>query len=442
MIFSNKDLKKLILPLVIEQFLAITIGMADTLMVASCGEAATSGVSLVDSINILLINIFSALATGGAIVASQYIGREDRKNANLAATQLIITTTVLATVIGAFSLIFKVPVLNLIFGHTESAVMESCYIYFFWSALSYPFLAMYNAGAALFRAMGNSKVSMLVSVLMNVLNLIGNAILIFGFNMGVAGAAISTLVSRIVGAVIMLYLLRYKDNVIKLESLTRFSIDLRMIKNILKVGVPNGLENGMFQFGKILLQSLIASFGTVAIAANAIGNTVSMLAQIPGNAISLSMIPIVGQCVGAKEFDQGLHYMKKLTGIAYISMAGLQVICIIFINPIVGVFGFSAETSSLAAQLVVYASAVSIVLWPASFVLPNGLRAAGDVKFTMTTSIVCMWVFRIGFGYLLGQYMGLGVLGVWIAMTIDWLFRIISFLLRIKGGKWHKSRIT
>lgn len=441
MLFSNNELKKLIIPLVIEQLLAITIGMADTIMVASCGEAAVSGISLVDTINILLINIFSALATGGAIVASQYIGRDDSKNANKAAKQLIIATTLLAVIISIFSLVLKEPILNLIFGHTEASVMENCYVYFFWSALSYPFLSIYNAGAALFRAMGNSKISMAVSVLMNCLNLIGNAVLIFVFDMGVAGAAISTLFSRIVGAVIILYLLRYKENIIKLDSLVKWQLDFKMIKSILRVGIPNGLENGMFQFGKILLQSLIATFGTVAIAANAVGNSVAMISQVPGNAISLAMIPVVGQCVGAGEYGQAKHYMKKLTTIAYISMAGLHVLCIIFINPIVGLFGFSAETSALSAQLLIYASVVSIFLWPASFVLPNGLRAAGDVKFTMLTSIVCMWLFRIGFGYLLGQYFNLGVLGVWIAMTIDWFFRIIAFLIRIKSGKWKKRTV-
>lgn len=442
MLFSKKDLSRLIIPLVIEQFLAVTIGMADTIMVASCGEAAVSGISLVDTINILLINIFSALATGGAIVASQYLGGDDRKNANVAAQQLVIITTILATVIMAIGLIFKVPILETIFGNTEKTVMENCYTYFFWSAISYPFLALYNAGAALFRAMGNSKISMLVSVLMNCINVIGNAILIFGFDMGVAGAAIATLVSRVIGAVIMTLLLRYQDNKIKLDSLTHLSFHPAMIKNILRVGVPNGLENGMFQVGKILLQSLIASFGTVAIAANAIGNTVSCLAQIPGNAISLAMIPIVGQCIGADEHDQALHYMKKLTLLAYVSMGALQVVCIIFVKPIVGIFNLTPETSALAVELLIYCSAVSILLWPASFVMPNGLRAAGDVKFTMTTSIVCMWVFRIGFGYLLGQYLGLGVLGVWIAMTIDWFFRIIAFLLRIKSGKWRKKRLA
>ena len=273
--FSRKDLQRLIIPLIVEQFLSITIGMADTVMVSVCGEAAVSGVSLVDAINILMINIFSALATGGAIVSSQYIGREDLGKACEAAKQLVLAVFVLSTAIGAIFVFGGPQVLGLLYHDIEADVMASAESYFFLTALSYPFIALYNAGAALFRAMGNSKVSMTISIVMNCINIGGNALFIFGFDMGAAGAALATLISRIVGAVFILVLLRRSTNIIHIDSYLRLGLHPGMIKNILEIGIPNGLENGMFQLGKIIVQGMIASYGTAAIAANAVCNSIA-----------------------------------------------------------------------------------------------------------------------------------------------------------------------
>lgn len=278
--FTRKDIVRLMVPLVIEQVLAVAIGMADTMMVSSCGEAAVSGVSLVDSINVLLINIFSALATGGSIICAQYIGRDDHANANASAKQLIVATFLISAAIMIICLFGNAPILSVVFPNTEKSVMNNCITYFFWSAISYPFLGVYNAGAALFRSMGNSRITMIISLAMNLLNICGNAILIFGCGMGVAGAAIATLASRIFGAVIILYLLRWRSHGITLDSLLHWRLDFKMIRTILKIGIPNGLENGMFQIGKILVQGLVASFGTVAIAANAVGNSIASMATI------------------------------------------------------------------------------------------------------------------------------------------------------------------
>ena len=434
--FTAKDLRKLILPLIVEQFLAVTIGMADTIMVASTGEAAMSSVSLVDAINILLINIFSALATGGAIVASQYLGREDNKRANVAAKQLLLVTTAMSVFIMAVCLIGRNPILDLIFGKIEPEVMDNCRVYFFWSALSYPFLAVYNAGAALYRSMGNSKVSMLTSTLMNAINIAGNALLIFGFHMGVAGAAIASLFARMVGAVLITCLLRFKPHVIQLEAVFKLDFQPEMIKNILKFGVPTGLENGMFQIGRLMTQGLVATFGLTATTANAIGMSLSAFPQIPGTAIGLAMVTVVGQCIGARRQEEAKRYTLKLTGLAYLAMGALNLVMLALLPVVIGIYNPSPATAALARELMLYCIACTILLWPASFVLPNGLRAAGDVRFTMTVSIVSMWVFRIGFSYLLAKGLQMGVLGVWIAMTIDWAFRILCFAIRFFRGKW------
>lgn len=439
--FTAKDLRKLSLPLIVEQFLAVTIGMADTIMVASTGEAAMSSVSLVDAINILLINIFSALATGGAIVASQYLGREDNKRANVAAKQLLLVTTAMSVFIMAVCLIGRNPILDLIFGKIEPEVMDNCRVYFFWSALSYPFLAVYNAGAALYRSMGNSKVSMLTSTLMNAINIAGNALLIFGFHMGVAGAAIASLFARMVGAVLITCLLRFKPHVIQLEAVFKLDFQPEMIKNILKFGVPTGLENGMFQIGRLMTQGLVATFGLTATTANAIGMSLSAFPQIPGTAIGLAMVTVVGQCIGARRQEEAKRYTLKLTGLAYLAMGALNLVMLALLPVVIGIYNPSPATAALARELMLYCIACTILLWPASFVLPNGLRAAGDVRFTMTVSIVSMWAFRIGFSYLLAKGLQMGVLGVWIAMTIDWAFRILCFAIRFFRGKWMNKQL-
>ena len=439
--FTRKQLIQLIVPLVIEQFLAMAVGAADTVMVASCGEAAVSAVSLVDSISVLLINIFSALATGGAVIAAQYIGRQDAANARTAAKQLIYVVSFLSVLIAAAALIFRRSILSMVFGHIDAEVMDNALTYFWISAVSYPFLAVYNGGAALFRSMGNSKISMLVSLLMNGINIVGNAILIYGFNMGVAGAATATLFARILAAVLMMVLLRNPRYVLSVRDLHKIRIRFDMIRSILRVGVPNGVENSLFQVGKILVSSLIATFGTSAIAANAVANSLCSIAVIPGSALGLAMITVVGQCVGAGDYQQTRHYAGVLMKLSYLAMFITNLLTTVLAGPLVGFYNLSGATAVTAQHLVMIHSGMAIIFWPASFTLPNALRAAGDAKFTMVVSMLSMWIFRIGFSFLLGQALNMGVEGVWWAMIIDWVARVTCFVLRFKGTRWQEKRL-
>ncbi len=434
--FSKEQLYKLIIPLIIEQILAVAVGMTDIVMVARVGAASVSGISLVDTLNILLINVFSALATGGAVVAAQYLGHKEHTKASIAANQLLLSTGLVSLVILVISLVGNGMILKLIYGSIDTDVMSNARIYFYISALSYPFLAVYNSCAALFRAMGNSKVSMVVSFIMNIIHIMGNAIFLYVLHMGVAGVAISTLLSRAVAAIIMLLLIKNKNNLIHIDSIFHLGYDGTMIKRILHIGVPNGLENSMFQFGKILVQGLIASFGTAAITANAVANTVASLEVIPGSAIGLAMITVVGQCVGANDYKQAKKYALKLLKLAYLAMFLLNIIVILFSNQIIGIYQLSDDIKAIAFSVIIYHSICCIIIWPSSFTLPNALRAANDVKFTMVISIISMWLWRIMLSYVLGKYLGLGVLGVWIAMTFDWLFRSICFIIRFVKGKW------
>ena len=452
MLFDRQSLKKLIIPLIVEQFLSISMGLIDTLMVSSCGEAAVSGVSLVDSISVLLIQILSALATGGAVVCSQYIGKKMPKRARLSAGQLMFIMIVTSGAVMLLVLCSYRQLLRLIFGQIDADVMAAAETYFIISAISYPFLGLYNAGAALFRSVGNSRVSMYTSLVMNLLNITGNAILIFGFGQGVFGAAVATLIGRVAAAIVILSLLGRKkkdtdtEDEEEVNPLRLTWSDLRpqrdVIARILKIGVPSGVENGMFQVGKLLVSSLTATFGTAAIAANAVASNVAGFANIPGNAMGLAMVTVIGRCIGAGEKEQAKHYSKKLLWLAYLGIWFANVVMVLFVHPIVSLFSLSAEATAIAKQLLTTFAICASCIWPLSFTLPNTLRAAGDAKYTMGVSVFSMWVFRVFSSYFFAGTMGLGVLGVWIGMYVDWLFRTILFVIRYLRGKWLNKRVV
>lgn len=438
-LFSNQDLKRLILPLLVEQLLAITVGMADSIMVSSVGEAAVSGVSLVDTIFVLLINIFTALATGGAVVCGQYLGKKRPEQACKAADQLVLATFGLSVVVMILMYLLRTFILNVVFGHIEQDVWNNCNTYFLIVSASIPFISLYNAGAAIFRAQGDSKTPMKMSLLMNVINIIGNGILLYGLHFGVEGAAIPTLISRIFAAVAILIRARGTDHALHLSRPMVWKLHWPTLKKILGIGVPNGLENSMFQLGKILVLSLVTQFGTAAIAANAVSNTIAVFQTLPGTAMGNAILTVCAQCVGANEFQQVRYYTKKLMKIIY---AGLVVSCIavILLMPLVlDIYSLSEEAIKMAKQILAYHGICTMLIWPLSFSLPNTLRASNDVTFCMVLSIFSMWVFRIGFSYVLGLVFHLGVFGVWVAMTIDWAVRAVCFLIRYLRGKWQKK---
>ncbi len=437
MLFTRKQLFQLILPLIAEQFLAVSVGLVDVMMVSrAAGEAGIAGVSLVDTLNVLLITLFSSLATGGAVVASQYLGKKEPDNASKAGGQLIITTLFFALIIMAISLIGNENLLRVIYGEPEKDIMRSAATYFFITAFSFPFLAVYNSCAALFRAMGNSKISMYVSIIMNLINVAGIYIMVFLLHMGVEGVAVPTLVARAASAIIIYTLIRQKKNILHVNNILHAGIDFRMIKRILNIGVPNGLENSIFQIGKILVQGLVTSLGAVAIAANGVAGTIAGFALIPGSAMGLAMITVVGRCVGAEDIAQAKKYTVKIMKLCYLILGVLNIGIFLFREQIIGLFALSGPSEKTTMALIVYHSICCCIIWPLSFALPNALRAANDVKATMTISILSMWIWRIGFSYFLVKGLHMGVMGVWVAMTIDWLFRGICFTLRFAKGKW------
>ena len=437
MLYTNKDLKKLIIPLVFEQLLTILVGMIDVVMIAVVGEAAVSGVSLVDTVNILIINVTAALATGGAVVAGHFLGQKDPENASRSAWQLLLFSVLLSLVITVLLLMFHKSLLSLMFGKVEQEVMDSAVTYLIITAISICPLAIYNSCAALFRAMNDSRTTMVIAIVMNLINLAGNAILIYGAKIGVAGAAIATTLSRIVAAVIIMILIFNPKKTINFCGQLTFRLNFRLIKKILYIGIPNGLENSLFQLGKILLLSLISTLGTYASAANAVCNTLASFNVLPGQAINLALLSVASLCVGAGDYEQTRYYTKKLMWISTVFTAVLSVVIILFAPMIMKMYQLSPKTTELAVSVIRWHAMMAVFLWMPSFTLPNTLRAAGDVVWTMIIAIASMWIFRIGCAYLIARYTNLGLLGVWMAMTVDWLFRAICYEVRYHGHKWE-----
>ena len=441
-IFDNRALTALIIPLIIEQMLAVLVGMADSIMVASVGEAAVSGVSLVDNIMVLLINVFAALGTGGAVVAGQYLGQQRKEKACQAAEQLVWFITICAVVITLVIYACKYWILHGVFGQIEADVMGHADTYLMIVTASIPFIALYNGGAAIFRTMGNSEISMRVSIVMNIINVAGNAILIYGFHRGTEGVAIPTLVSRMTAAILIMVLLADRRRAIYVRPSRRYRPDWAMIRKILGIGVPNGLENSMFQLGKIIVLSLVSTFGTYAIAANAVSNVIASFQVLPGMAIALAVTTVIARCVGAGDYGQVKYYTKKLLCITYACMVVTNVIIVLVLPLILKAYDLSSQTAEVTTDIVIFYAVCCVLIWPLAFTIPATFRASGDAKMCMVISVVSMWIFRIIFSYILGKYMGMGVFGVWVAMIIDWVVRSICFIARYFSGKWKHQALT
>ena len=437
-LFSRKDLVRLIIPLIVDQFLQVAVGLSDSIMVARVGEAAVSGVSLVDTVMLLIINIFTALATGGAVIAGQYLGRKDPKTGCEATAQLFNFTFLFSIFIMILGYLGQNVILYHVFGKIEPEVMKDSRTYLLIVLSSIPMIAMYNAGAAIFRAMGNSNIAMKTSLLMNSINVFGNALLIFGFHRGVEGVAIPTVVSRGVACVVILILLNNQEHELHILHPYPFKIKWNVLKKILYIGIPNGLENSMFQLGKIAVLSLVSGLGTASLAANAVGNNIANFAILPGMSFGFALLTVCAQCVGAGDFEQVKYYTKHMMRVEYLCLIASNLIVILALPFILSVYNLSDEAAQYANDIILYHAACVVTIWPLSFTLPNTLRAAADVKVTMVLSIISMWVFRFGFSYLLTMVFHMGIFGVWVAMTIDWLVRGIFFVCRYKSGRWQK----
>lgn len=441
LLFSKKDIVHLMIPLIIEQALTCLVGLADSIMVAQAGEAAVSGVSLVDSLSTLIIMLMSALAAGGAIVAGHYLGQRDVEDAKKVANQLMSFMVLLSLAVTALLYLFRRPMFALLFGDIAADVYDSATIYYLIVTLSTPFYAIFATGSAIFRTMGNSAPSMQVSTIMNVVNIVGNAILIFGFRMGAAGVAIPTALSRLVAAAIIARML-FRPNVdLRLERGLLLRWDRPMVRRILQLGIPNGIESSLFQLGKIIMLSLVSTFGTAAIAANAVGNTMANFESLPGNAINLGIVAVVAQCVGAGDYQQARYYVRQLLKLIYAFHIVFNIAIILCTPLIVQAYNLSTAGAEMARQTILLHSFFCMVHWAPSWALPAVLRAAGDAKYSMAVGVLSMWIVRLAGGWLLAVPCGFGMIGVWYAMLLDWAVRSFFYYRRYHSNKWYAHNL-
>ena len=441
--FSNRLICSLLIPVVLEQLLNSIMGTADTMMVSNVGSAAISAVSLVDSINVLVIQAFSALAAGGAIVCAQYIGQKNKEKANESARQVLFIITAISVAVSLICLVFQKPLLRLIFGSVEPAVMSASETYFFYTALSFPFIAAYDSAASIFRAQDNTKGPMIISMISNVMNIAGNAVMIWVFHMGVAGAALSTLISRIFCAVVVIIQLRKEREGQKIVVRDYFKIrpDWSMIRRILGLGIPSGVENSMFQLGKLAIQSTVSTLGTAAIAAQAMTNILENLNGIAAIGVGVGLMTIVGQCLGAGRQDEAVYYIKKLCVIAEVIIIISCLGVFALTKPITILGGMEKESADMCFHMVMWITIVKPLVWIMAFIPGYGLRAAGDVKFSMIVSCCTMWACRFCLCVFLIRVMGFGPMGVWIGMFADWTLRGIIFTWRFHSRKWLQHKV-
>ncbi len=441
-LFTKKDLLALIVPLIIESALSLVVGMIDSVMVSSAGEAAVSGVSLIDTVMVLIFYIFSAMAAGGAVVAGQYLGRADKRNAKKAAGELIWINGFISVAVTLLVFGLSRWIVGSLFGDIEEEVAASARDYLFYTAFSIPAIALFNAGTSIFRTMGDTKTTMKISLLMNGLNCAGNALLIYGLKMGAAGAAISTMISRWVAAVLIIALLLDQKRELAIEKTLRHKFDWLLAKQIARVGIPGGIENGIFQVGKIALVGVAATFGTTAITANAVTQTLASIEVIPGGAVQLAIVTVIARCVGAGEYEQAKYYNRRLILLTMLANLGLGTFMYLGLPLILNLYTLSAETAALIGSMFLWHTIGAATLWPLPFVQTASLRAAGDVKYPMIMSIVSMWVFRFGGAYLLCYGLNLGAVGIWISMAmLDWGLRAVIYALRWRSGKWRSMKV-
>ena len=439
--FTNRMIRNLLVPVVLEQILNSIMGTADTMMVSNVGSAALSAVSLVDSINVLLIQAFSPLAAGGAIVCAQYIGQRNYEKANMSARQVLFIITAISVVVSAVCLIFQKPLLRLIFGAVDADVMRASETYFFFTALSFPFIAAYDSAASIFRAQENTKGPMTISMISNIMNIGGNAVLIWVFHLGVAGAAISTLVSRIFCAVVVLWQLLKDRQPVVVKDYLKIRPDWSMIGRILGLGIPSGIENSMFQLGKLAIQSTVSTLGTAAIAAQAMTNILENLNGIAAIGVGVGLMTIVGQCLGAGRKDEAVYYIKKLCVIAEAIIIVSCLIVYALVRPVTVLGGMERTSADMCIHMITWITIVKPVVWTMAFVPGYGLRAAGDVKFSMITSCCTMWACRFCLCVFLIRVLGFGPMGVWIGMFADWTVRGIIFTWRFHSRKWLEHKV-
>ena len=442
-LFTNRKLVSLTIPVVLDAMLAILVGMVDSAMVSSAGEAAVGAVSLVDSLNWLFLSMFSALGVGGSVVTAQYIGNRNYRGASDSANQLFYLVTILSSACMLLLLCLRRPILHIVYGSIAPDVFAHAERYFFFTLLGYPLFSIGAACGSILRAMGKNRQAVSITVIANLCNVVGNATFIFGFHMGAAGAGLSTTLCRVVYAGLGIYLVHSKDLPARFEKLLHLRIDFGMMKRVLRIGLSNGLESGLFQVGKLLVASLVSSLGTIAIAANSVTFTINNIGWSAVNAFGTVLLTVVGQCIGAGQPDQAKAYIRKFLRAAICCAIVMFSTIFLLRYQIVRLFSFGPEARETAAYYIGFCALGAIFAgFPFSFIPTNAFRAAGDVRYPIILSVCSMFAFRVALCYLLNAlFPSLGLMCVYIGMLADWGVRATLNLLRFRSGKWLKKAL-
>ncbi|MCR5770281.1 MAG: MATE family efflux transporter [Butyrivibrio sp.] len=442
-IFSNHDLLLLVIPVIAEQFLTSLMGLADSMMVSNVNDYSLGAVQLVDSINILVNQAFAALATGGVVVCSNFIGQKKTDKAEKAARQVSLSALVLSVSITIVCLLLRNGILNAVFGKVEEALMAEAQVYFFITILSFPGIALYNAGSAIYRAQGNTKRPLAISIVCNFINIAGNAIFIYVFGLGVAGAALSTFLSRWLSAIVVFAYLHNKNQMISIRDYKTIRPDAYLIKRVLALGIPNGIENSMFQFGKLVIQSTVSTMGTIAITAQAMTNIMENVNGVAACGVGIGLMTVVGQSLGAGRKDEARYYIKKLAIWAEIAIIASCLFVFAIRGPITSLGGMNEASARLCMYMCGLITIVKPLFWVPSFLPAYGMRAAGDVRFSMILSVISMWLVRVGVTLFLVYVVGfVSPVSVWCGMFSDWFVRGVFFAIRFKSGKWLEHRVA
>ena len=442
----RKNVLKLAVPIIVEQTFVMMLGVCNTMMAGHIGEEAVSAIGMVDSINMLFISFFAALSVGATVVVAQQIGQEKPKKANETAKQAIVSGVIVAGVITLLLWIFRVPLINFLYGSAEELVKSNAKLYIEFTLLTYPFIAIEQIANGILRGAGDTKTPMYITMFMNIINIILGYRLIYGIDFlhipsfGIMGAALAIAIARMIGSVIIIIVLFRGSKIIKIKKLFPFKFDMKVQKSIFNIGIPAGMEQVIFQTGKLLVQVFIVTMGTASIASNAIGMSITQIINVPGNALCLAATTLVGQYIGRDDIKGAKSTLIYLVKIATICLVSIGIIFVPIAEWLASLYTNVPEVIRLTGILI-KSNSVAMVVWAISFVLSSGLKGAGDTRYTMMTAFIGMWVFRIGLGYVLGIVFKMGILGIWIAMYIDWFVRGTMYSVRLKGTNWLGHRI-
>lgn len=443
----RKDVLKLAIPIMIEQTFVMLLGTFNTMMAGHIGEEAVSAIGMVDSINNMFISFFAALSVGATVVVAQQIGQEKPKKANETAKQAIISGVIVALTITILLWIFRLQLINKLYGSAEELVKVNAKLYLEFTLLTYPFIAIEQIANGILRGCGDTKTPMKITMFMNVINIILGYVLIFGLDFlnipsfGITGAALAIAIARLVGTLLIMIVLFRGSKIIKLKKIFPFKFDFKIQKDIFNIGIPAGMEQVIFNTGKLIVQVFIVTMGTTSIAANAIGNSIAIIINVPGNALCLAATTLVGQYVGRDDIKGAKNTLIYLVKFGTIALVTLGILFIPIAPWLSSLYTDSQEVINLSSKLIA-TNGIALIAWSMSFILSSGLKGAGDTRYTMLTAFIGMWIFRIFIGYILGIILNFGLVGIWIAMYIDWFVRGTMYCVRLKGNKWIAHRIS